>query len=122
MSSETRFEAVLPNDKLYLENEETSIEVASIYTIIELISGETYTIEYSDRQASAAWLSTNGENLITFDVRQTILETPYTAEFVERLASFPREELGDTGYPKRTEEFSKHITEIWDEKGSVHDG
>lgn len=119
MASETWFEATLREGTLFLEDTETAIEVGSLDEVVELLGGEMYSIEYSDRQASVAWLSTDEDNTITFDVRECLLEIPYSEESVEQIASCPLGETGVTGFSKRIEHFTDLVTELWDTKGTV---
>ncbi|WP_222912942.1 hypothetical protein [Natrinema sp. SYSU A 869] len=119
MTDQPRYEPRIADETLYLEREGNSLEVGSMEHIVELAGGETYTIEYTDRQSAAAWLETDDENAITFDVREAVGDLPHTPDLVTNLENCPLEETTDDGYPKRTTLFVDLLTEIWDSKGNL---
>lgn len=119
MRSKVRYEAKLEDDVLYVEHDDGWLKIAPIETVVELIGGETYTLEYDDRAAAVSWLNTDENDTISFDVRETILELTYLADFVGNLKNCPVKEPGDTGYPKRAELFADLVTAIWDAKGNL---
>lgn len=129
MTDRTRYEAALENGTLFLEPEGTGdgngdadderIEIGPMDAVVELIGGETYTLEYDDRQSAAAWLSTDEDNTITFDVRESLLDWAYTEELATNVSDSPLEQTGDSGHPVRTEVFADMVTAIWDAKGNL---
>lgn len=119
MTEPNRYEAVIENDILYLEHEEGLLEVGSMDAIVELFGGETYTLEYTDRQSAAAWISTDDDNTIAIDVREELADWAYTAEFGASVADNPLDESGESGYPLRTEVFVDTVIAIWDAKGDI---
>lgn len=119
MTDQPRYEPRIADGTLYLERDDHSLEIGSMEQIVELAGGETYTIEYTDRQSAAAWLDTDDENQITFDVREAVGELPHSPEFVTNLENAPLEETTDEGYPKRTSLFVDLFTEILDSKGNL---
>ncbi|WP_227378721.1 hypothetical protein [Haladaptatus halobius] len=119
MSSRPRYEARLEDDVLHVEHDDGWLKIAPIDDIVELIGGETYTLEYGDRAAAVSWLDTDEHDAISFDVRETVLEFAYSAAFVENLKNCPVDESGESGYPKRAELFADLVTTIWDAKGNL---
>ncbi|AEH38368.1 hypothetical protein [Halopiger xanaduensis] len=119
MTDRTRYEAALENGTLYLEDDDARIEIGPMDAVVELIGGETYTLEYDDRQSAAAWLPTDDDNTITIDVRDSVLDWAYTEDFTTNVGNSPLEQTGDSGYPIRTEVFADMVTSIWDSKGHM---
>lgn len=119
MTDHPRYEPRIEDGTLFLDGESDSLEVGPVESIVELAGGETYTIEYTDRQSAAAWLPTDSENTITFDVREIVGEMSHTQEFVTNLENCPLDETTGDGYPKRTTLFVDLITEIWEAKGTL---
>ena len=119
MTDQPRYEPRIKDGTLYLDGEGRSLEVGSMDHVVELAGGETYTIEYTDRQSAAAWLETDDDNRITFDVREVVGELPHTPDLVTNLENAPLDETTDDGYPKRTALFVDLFTEILDSKGNL---
>ena len=121
MTEPVRYEGVVENGTLYLEDGDHRIEVGPMDAVVELIGGETYTLEYDNKQSSAAWLSTDEDNTITFDVREELVDWAYTEELVHNVDDSPLDRTGESGHPVRTEVFADMVTAIWDAKGNVDD-
>lgn len=135
MTEPTRYGAAVENGTLYLEREHdhdhdhTSdpepdhdhdpIEIGSMDTVVELVGGETYTLEYEPRQTTVSWLSTDEDDTITFDVREALTDWAYTDEFVENVRNSPLETTDEDGYPVRTAVFAEMVVAIWDSKGNL---
>ncbi|WP_408960266.1 hypothetical protein [Natrinema sp. 74] len=119
MTNQPRYEPQVEDGTLYLEHERTRLEVGTMDQIVELVGGETYTLEYTARQGAAAWLSTDDDETITFDVRDAVREMPHTPDLVSNLENCPIDESTADGVPKRTALFVDLITEIWDSKGNL---
>jgi DNA-dependent RNA polymerase auxiliary subunit epsilon len=115
-----RFQTRIDDGVLYVEGFEDDqwFEVGAMDAVVELVGGETYTIEYGDRQQVVSWLNTDEDGTITFDVRDTIDDVSFDREFVTNLTDTGLE-TGDDGYPKRTVFFADMMTEIWDSKGNL---
>ncbi|WP_226482816.1 hypothetical protein [Natrinema amylolyticum] len=118
-TDQPRYEPRIADETLYLKRDDHSLEIDSMKHIVKLAGGETYTIEYTDQQTAAAWLDTDDENAITFDVREVVGELPHTPEFATNLENAPLEETTDDGHSKRTSLFVDHFTEILDSKGNL---
>ncbi|WP_226042859.1 hypothetical protein [Natrinema sp. DC36] len=119
MTDHPRYEPQIEAETLYLERDQHRLEVGPMESIVELAGGETYTVEYTDRQSAAAWLSTDDDNTITFDVREVVGEMPHTQDLVSNLENCPIDETTDAGIPKRTALFVDLVTEIWESKGNL---
>lgn len=119
MTDHSRYEPQIEAETLYLECKQHRIEVGTMDCIVELAGGESYTIEYTDRQSAAAWLLTDDDNTITFDVREVVGEMPHTQDLVSNLENCPINETTVDGDPKRAALFVDLVTEIWDSKGNL---
>ncbi len=112
-----RFDTRIDDGYLYIETPEGELEVGAMDDVVELL-GETYTLEYDDEARAAAWLNTEPDGTITFDVRETLAGMDFDEAFVKRVAGWSTAETPD-GYPRRTEQFAELMAEIWDAKGNV---
>ncbi|WP_435102913.1 hypothetical protein [Halarchaeum sp. P4] len=119
MADVTRYQTKIEDETFAVETDDGWLEVGDVEDIIDLFGGETYVLEYSDKQASVAWLDTDEDNTITVDVRETMETMSYTDDFVSKLASTPLDEETDEGYPKRTDLYVALMREILDSKGNV---
>lgn len=119
MAERNRYEAVIRDDTLYIERESDPLEVGSMDDVVDLFGGETYRIEYTDRQSATAWLSTDDENGIEIDVRESLADWAYPDELVTNVADSSLEATDEDGYPMRTAVFADMVTAIWDAKGNL---
>ncbi|WP_226482810.1 hypothetical protein [Natrinema amylolyticum] len=119
MTDNPRYEPRIEDETLYLERGQRRLEVGPMASIVELVGGETYTLEYTDQQSAAAWLATDDDNTITFDTREVVGEMPHTEEFVANLENCSIDETTADGYPKRTSLFVDLLLEIWESKGNL---
>ena len=117
--TDTSYDAAVRDGTLYIDCEGELLEVGSMDAIVDLFGGETYTLEYTERQSDAAWLQTDEDGTITVDVREQLADWAYTDELVAAVAESPLDETGESGYPTRTEAFVDAVTAIWDAKGDV---
>ncbi|MFC4990272.1 hypothetical protein [Saliphagus infecundisoli] len=113
-----RYETDVRNGVLYLETDDDWIEIGPMDDICELVGGETYTIEYDERQRQVSWLDTDDGEL-TFDVRETLADVDYDRDFVENITPIDGEKTDDEGYPMRASVFADLMTDIWDSKGNL---
>jgi len=113
-----RYETDVRDGVLHLEGREGWLEIGPMDDVCDLVGGETYTLEYDRRQRQVSWLDTDEDGRLTFEVRETIRETTFDEEFVDRIADV---EPGttDDGYPARAAAFADAITTIWDAKGQL---
>jgi len=108
-----RYETRIDDGVLYVEGPDGRLEVGQMDDIVELVGGETYVVEYDSRQQTAAWLDTDDEGRLEFDVRQTIAEYSFDEEFVAKLASADAGPTDD-GFPGRVVFFADAMARIWD--------
>ena len=121
MTEPNRYGATVEEGTLYLVGDDDRLEIGPMDGAVELMGGETYTLEYTDEQASAAWLATDDGNTKTLDVRDSLVNWGYTPEFVGNVEGAPLDETGENGYPQRLEVFVDLVTAIWDAKGHLEE-
>ncbi|NLV10221.1 hypothetical protein ACAH01_11120 [Halomicrobium sp. HM KBTZ05] len=114
-----RYDTRIDDDTLFVEVGDDDLEIGRLDDIYDLVGGETYTIEYSEKAQAAAWLTTDDDGTFTFDVRETLADMDYNETIVEKLASKPVDATNTDGYPVRTATFAQLMMEIWDSKGTV---
>lgn len=119
MTSITRYEPKIEDGTFYVEHDDGWLEVGPVSGIVDLLGGETYTIEYTQQQSAAAWLNTDEDGTITIDVEETLESMSYRDDFVSNLANCPLDETGPQGYPKRTELYADLMTKILESKGNL---
>lgn len=113
-----RFETKVEDGILYVDSQNGWLKIGRVEDIYDLVGGREYTIQYDDRAAEMAWLDTDENNEINFNVRDQLENMSYTADIVDNLANAEIEEK-ENGYPDRTSLFADLMTEIWDSKGNV---
>ena len=104
---------------LYVETDDDWLEVGPMDEIRSIMGGETYTIEYDERQRTMDWLDTDSEGRLTFDVRETIEGMDYNEAFVAELAAVDADATDTDGHPLRASVFADLMTSIWDSKGEL---
>ncbi|GAB3040134.1 hypothetical protein [Natronobiforma cellulositropha] len=114
-----RYATDVRNDRLHLETDDGWIEIGPMDDIVDLVGGETYAIQYDERQRQMSWLDTDEDGTLTFDVRETLERMDYDQEFVENLVSVDGDATDEAGYPLRASVFADLMTSIWDSKGSL---
>ena len=114
-----RFESKIDDGTLYVESPDDWIEVGTVEDIVELVGGETYTIEYDDYAQAVDWVDTDEEGRLSFDVVETIEEFSFQEEFIVQLADVDLDAEDEDGYPMRTSFYADMMTSIWDSKGNM---
>lgn len=115
-----RYCSTIEDGSLFIKLPEGTLEVGEMDTIVDILGGETYTVEYTEKEASLSWLDTEDAR-ITFDVHDVLDDYSFGEEFVETLAGAPLSQTDSEGYPVRTSVFTDLVTSIWDSKGTVTD-
>lgn len=87
--------------------------------ICTLVGGETYTLEYDERQRTVGWPDTDPDGTLTFDIRETVAGMDYDEEFVTDLLAVGADVTDNEGYPLRASVFADRMTEIWDSRGAL---
>lgn len=114
-----RYDTDVRDGVLHLETDDSWIEIGSMADICELVGGESYTIEYDERQRQMSWLDTDEDGTLTFDVPETLERMDFDREFVENVAPVDADRTDDDGYPLRTSVFADLMMDIWDSKGNL---
>jgi len=118
MSEHTRYDTRIDDGTLFVEHEDGWLEVGAMADVLELLGGETYTIEYTGRQAAAAWIDPDENNEITVDLRERIAEMTFNEEFVGDIADAAPDEAGEAGHPERAERFAAKMRDILESAGA----
>lgn len=113
-----RYDTRIEDGQLSLDGPTGSLEIGPMADVVDVL-GESYTIEYDEKAQAAAWLQTDPDGTITFDVRETIADLDFDDAFVSRLTDEPLDVETPEGYPKRTKAFADLLAEIWDSKGNI---
>ncbi|UPM42706.1 hypothetical protein [Halocatena salina] len=110
-----RYEPECVDDTLFLSADTERIEIGTIDDIVAAIGGETYTIEYDEKQRTQAWLNTD-KGVLEIDVRETVTTLPHTEETVSKLQQYDME-TDRYGLPTRTVEFTNEFVDILEQQG-----
>lgn len=114
-----RYETDVRGGVLHVETDDGWLEVGPMDDVVELVGGETYTLQYDERQRQVGWLDTDEDGTLSFDVRETVAEMSYDDEFVGTIADVDADATDDEGYPMRASVFADLMTTIWDSKGDL---
>ncbi|RRJ33796.1 hypothetical protein [Halocatena pleomorpha] len=112
-----RYEPECADETLFLSTDTERIEIGTIDDIVAAIGGETYTIEYDEKQRTQAWLDTD-EGRLEIDVRETVTTLPHTEETVSKLREYDME-TDRYGLPTRTVEFTNEFVDILEQQGTT---
>ncbi|MXV60486.1 hypothetical protein GS429_00050 [Natronorubrum sp. JWXQ-INN-674] len=113
-----RYDSRFSDGVYYLETDDGWIEVGEADTLLALL-GETYTLEYGERERAAAWLETDTDGELTFDVRETLAGMTYRQSFVDQIEDCDLSETTEEGVPLRTAVFADMMESIWESKGNL---
>lgn len=114
-----RFESKIDDGTLYVESPNGWIEVGAVDDIVDLVGGETYTIEYGDYAQAVDWVDTDEEGRMSFDVVETIESFSFQEDFIAQLTDVGLDTEDEDGYPMRTSFYADMMTAIWDSKGNL---
>jgi len=114
-----RYQTDIRDQTLYIETDDGWLEIGAIDDICRLVGGETYSIEYGERQRTADWSGADADGVFTFHVPETLADLSYDKEFISNVDSVPLDETDGDGYPLRTSVFSDLMMRIWDSKGDL---
>lgn len=115
-----RYDTRLDDDgTFFVEGPDEWVEIGSMEEICELVGGETYSIEYDDRERAAGWLETESDGRLTFDVRETLTGMTFDEEFVRTVSDAPLDAQDANESSSRTFLFVELMTNIWDSKGNI---
>ena len=114
-----RYETRIEDGVLSVETNDGWVEIGAMDTLVELFGGETYAIEYDERERAVSWLDTDADGVLEIDVRETLGDLSFDTEFVDHLERTTNGEETPDGYPKRAAFFVDMLTDIWDAKGDL---
>ena len=111
-----RYEPETENETLFLRGGDDRLEVGRVDDVVDAVGGETYTIEYDERQRRQPWLETD-EGVLEVDVREAATTLGHTAEAVSELREYDME-TDRYGLPTRTVEFANRLVDILERQGA----
>lgn len=112
----TRYDPECVDGTLFLVAGDDVVEVGAVDDIVAAIGGETYPIEYDEKQQTQPWLDTNS-GALEIDVPEAATELSHTEELVSELCTYDME--ADTyGLPTRTVEFANELVDILEQQGN----
>lgn len=112
-----RYETHVEGDMVYLETDDDILEIGDLETIVDVIGNDTYTVSYDEKQRTQAWLATDEDGKMMFDVRETIADLSHRREFLDKMRAIDLAEE-KYGLPERTVEFAEEIVLIFEQQGA----
>lgn len=110
-----RYEPECEDGTLFLVAGDDRVEVGSVDQIVDAIGGDSYAIEYDEKQRTQPWLETD-DGTLDLDVRETVTTLPHTEEFVSDLREYDMD-TARYGLPTRTYKFADMLVDILDNQG-----
>ncbi|WP_248517462.1 hypothetical protein [Salinarchaeum laminariae] len=96
-----RYETVVEDGVVYVATGEERLAVGDLETIVDLVGGRAWTVEYSDREKQAHPKLNTADEGLTVDVVDTINAMTFGEPFVETLAAQPSDAAGEEGVSPR---------------------
>lgn len=87
----TRYTTTVADGTVYIDGDIERIEVGELETIIDVVGGPAWTIEYSDEDRRRYPNLDMSDEGLTIDVRDTIEAMTFDTRFVETLKAQPHE-------------------------------
>lgn len=110
-----RYEPECADGTLFLVAGDDRVEVGALDDIVDAMGGETYVIEYDQRQRTQPWLDTD-DGRLEIDVRETASSLNHTPETVSELREYDMA-TDRYGLPTRTVEFADRLVDILERQG-----
>lgn len=110
-----RYEPECENGTLFLAAGNERIEIGTVDDVVDAIGGETYAIEYDEKQRTQSWLNTD-DGVLEIDVRESVRSLSHTEETVSKLREYDME-TDRYGLPTRTVEFTNEFVDILEQQG-----
>ena len=110
-----RYEPECVDGTLFLVDDDDRVEVGTVDDVVAAVGGDTYTIEYDQKQRTQPWLDTD-DGALDVDVRETVTTLPHTAETVSELREYDME-TERYGLPTRTVEFADRFVDVLERQG-----
>lgn len=110
-----RYEPQCENGTLFLVAGDDRIEVGAVDDVVDAMGGDTFSIEYDEKQRTQPWLETD-DGRLDIDVRETVTTLPFTPEQVSELREY---DMGTDRYglPTRTYEYANMLVDVLDRQG-----
>lgn len=111
----TRYEPECVDGRLFLVAGDDRVEAGAIDDVVDAVGGDSYSIEYDEKQRMNPWLDTD-DGTLDIDVRETVTTLPHTEEFVSELREYG---MGTArfGLPRRTVEFANMFVDLLEQQG-----
>jgi hypothetical protein len=100
---------------LFLVQGDDRVEIGTVDHVVDAVGGETYTIEYDQRQRKQPWLQTD-EGELEIDIREAVTTLSHDGETVSEIRTYDLQ-TGLYGLPTRTVEFADTMVEILERQG-----
>ncbi|MFC4551135.1 MULTISPECIES: hypothetical protein [Halorussus] len=114
----TRYEPECVDGTLFLvaENDaDDRVEIGALDHVVDAVGGDTYVIEYDDKQRMQPWLEAD-DGKLDVDVRETVTTLPHTQETVSELREYDMD-TARYGLPTRTFKFADAFVDILERQG-----
>jgi len=99
-TDDARYETIVEDGHVYVGSEDGPIAVGDVETVLDLVGGPAWTIEYTDRQKRRyPDLDTSDEGL-TVDVVDVMNAMTHDGSFVETIGAQPRSAESDGVSPR----------------------
>ncbi|NHN60713.1 MULTISPECIES: hypothetical protein [Halorussus] len=110
-----RYEPECVDGTLFLVADDDRVEVGAVDDVVAAVGGDTYSIEYDQKQRTQPWLDTD-DGVLEIDVRETVTTLPHTEETVSELREYGME-TERYGLPRRTVEFADRFVDVLERQG-----
>lgn len=107
-----RYEPECMNGTVFLVSGGDRVEIGSLDDIVSAMGGDEFSIEYDEKLRTQPWLDAD-DGTLDVDVRETVLELPFTAEQVAELRDYGMS-TDRYGLPRRTYEYSNLLAAVLD--------
>lgn len=110
-----RYEPECKDGTLFLVAEDDRVEIGAVDDVVDALGGDTYVIEYDEKQRTQPWLETD-DGTLDVDVREAVTTLPHSPEAVDELREY---DMGTDRYglPTRTYEFANLLADILEQQG-----
>lgn len=112
-----RYEPEVVDGTLLLVAGDDRVEVGDLDDVVDAMGGDTYSIEYDEKQRTQPWLQTD-DGRLDIDVQEAVTKLPFTPEQVAELREY---DMGTDRYglPTRTYEYANMLVDVLDRQGDT---
>ena len=110
-----RYEPECQDGTLFLVAGDDRVEVGAVDDVVDAMGGDTYTIQYDDKQRTQPWLETD-DGRLDVDVRESVTTLSHTEELVSDLREYDMD-TARYGLPTRTYKFADMVVDILEQQG-----